>query len=105
MVLALCIYAYIYTSIQLLVVDGDFGSDELLELGRLGERDEVVERGDEAGRPVLGVPDVGEVGVVRVQQRGDGELVLRQQRRVLVGVQRRRQRRVDLCTSTSSIVS
>jgi hypothetical protein len=42
---------------------------------------------------------------VRVQQRGDGELVLRQQRRVLVGVQHRRQRRVDLCTSTSSIVS
>lgn len=46
---------------------------------------------------MLGVPDVGEVRVVRVQQRRDGELVLRQQRRVLVRVQRRRQRRVDLC--------
>lgn len=47
---------------------------------------------------MLGVPDVGEVRVVRVQQRGYGELVLRQQRRVLVRVQRRRQRRVDLCS-------
>ncbi|KAF2906978.1 hypothetical protein DAI22_12g061100 [Oryza sativa Japonica Group] len=61
-----------------------------------GEGDEVAERVDEAGGPVLGVPDVGEVGVVRVQQRGDGELVLGEQRRVLVGVERRRQRRVDL---------
>ena len=53
---------------------------------------------------MLGVPDVGEVRVVRVQQRGDGELVLRQQRRVLVGVQRRRQRRVDLCQSYPSSI-
>lgn len=69
------------------------GIDE--ELG-LGEGDEVPEGADEAGRPVLGVPDVCQVGVVRVEQGGDGELVLGEQRRVLVGVERGRQGRVDL---------
>jgi Lon protease-like protein len=69
----------------------------------LGESDEVVERRNETRRPVLGVPHVCEVRVVRVQQRGDGELVLRQQGRVLVRVQRRRQCSVDLCKCTSSV--